>query len=196
MRKNMIPLLTAFTLFLSGCSQSPQSTSSGQKWQSEWTMVGKNIGIEAPAQLTLSENNEALAANGLYYATWVTGDSVPYTNSDGKSVDLYDAQLYFLASESRNGEKALENCANWLDKARENYDIKTEETVICGEQSYTLITYQCAGEDTPYAKGVSAFGTHGVNAVCAEFTCVENYEEDLESILTEFLNGCHYRADS
>lgn len=136
-----------------------------------------------------------LAADGLYYATWVTGSSVPYENSDGKAIDLYDAQLYFLASETPTDDSAREHCNSWLAAAKENYEIKSEDTIICNGHSYTLITYHCVGEDTPYDRGVSAFAACGSTAVCAEFTCLENYEGDLEAILTRFLNGCHYSTD-
>ena len=47
----------------------------------------------------------------------------------------------------------------------------------------------------PYDHGVSAFAACGTNAVCIEFTYIESYEKDLELILTDFLNGCHFDAD-
>lgn len=182
-------------LLLTGCSSAPQATINGEKWQSDWTKIGVNIGVDAPEQLTLLDNKEALAADGLYYATWVAGDSVPYENSDGNTIDLYDAQLYFLASEATDEEAAKKNYTAWLSAAKENYQVLEEDTITCNGQAYTLITYRCTGKDNPYDRGVSAFGTNGVNAVCAEFTCLETYTEDLEALLTEFLNGCHYRAE-
>ena len=62
-----------------------------------------------------------------------------------------------------------------------------EDTITCNGHSYTLISYRCVSENTPYDRGVSAFGTCGSTAICAEFTCLENYEGDLESTLTEFV---------
>lgn len=183
-------------LFLtSGCSSNTRTTTDGKEMSDEWTKVGRNIGIEVPKQLTLSEENDVLAGDGLYYATWVTGNSVPYKNSDGDTVDLYDAQLYFLANEANDEAGAKESYDTWLASARENYQIKEEKQITCNGQAYTMITYDCIGEDNPYDRGVSAFGTCGVNAVCAEFTCVKDYKEDLEAILTELLDGCHYKAE-
>ena len=85
-----------------------------------------SIGVEAPETLTFLENNEALAAEGLYYATWVDGNSVPYENSDGDTIELYDAQLYFLAGEAPDKDAAQEDCLTWLAAAKENYDVHSE----------------------------------------------------------------------
>lgn len=189
-------LLTIVVLFLllTGCSSAPKTTSTGQNWQDDWTKIGNSVGIEVPSQLTLLDSKETLAADGLYYATWVSGNSVPYENSDGETVDLYDAQLYLLTDEALSEEKAKTSCDTWLAAAKENYDVHTEETVTLNGQTYTLITYNCTNKGNPYDHGVSAFGVCGSTAVCAEFTCLENYEEDLETLLTEFLNGCHFKA--
>ena len=157
--------------------------------------IGRYITIDAPEPLTLLENKDALAADGLYYATWTDGNSVPYENSEGKMVDLYDAQLYFLVSETPDEETAVKNCNAWLAAARENYEVCSEEMITCNGQTYTLISYNCTGSSTPYDHGISVFGTCGANAVCAEFTCLKNYSKDLKPILTGFLNGCSFSAD-
>lgn len=195
MKKIKLLLFVFLVLIFTGCTSRPQTTTDGKKWSDDWINIGRNIGVDAPKQLTLLDNKETLAADGLYYATWTDGNAAPYENSDGDTIDLYDAQLYFLASEASNEKAALEACNSWLTAAKENYEIISEHTVTCNGHSYALITYNCVGEDTPYARGVSAFGACGVNAVCVEFTCLENYEKDLEPILTKLLDGCHYRAD-
>lgn len=193
-KKNGALLLLCLLLFLTGCVSEPTETVDGQKWQKDWTKIGTSLGIETPSGLTPLDNKEALAADGLYYATWVAGNSVPYENSEGDTIDLYDAQLYLLVSETMDKESAEKSCKTWLASAEERYKILEKDTVTCNGQSYTLITYDCIGEDTPYHRGVSAFGYSGANAVCAELTCLENYNEDLTQLLTEFLNGCHYSA--
>lgn len=195
MDKKYLLILTCLLFLLTGCSASPESTANHPDWKSTWTKIGNNIAIDAPKELTLLDQKEALAAEGLYYATWTAGSSVPYENSDGETIDLYDAQLYFLASESTKETSAQQNCSAWLAAAKENYDVQAEDIITCNGHSYTLITYRCVSENTPYDRGVSAFGTCGNIAVCAEFTCVENYSGDLESILTQVLDGCHYSTD-
>lgn len=195
MRRSKEWLLAGLLLGLCGCASAPQRAADGQAWQEDWTMVGTAVGIEETALLTPLENSEALAADGLYYATWVDGGCVPYENSDGDTVDLYDAQLYLLTSEAMSEESAADSCETWLAAARENYQVEQEETVTCNGQPYTWLTYRCIGEDNPYDRGVSAFGICGTTAVCAELTCREDYSGDLAAMLTDFLEGCHYRAE-
>lgn len=194
-KKKRFTILSA-CLFLSfalaGCSSLPAETTTGQKWQEDWTQIGNFMGVDAPAQLTLQDNKDTLAADGLYYAAWVTGQSAPYENSDGEVIDLYDAQLYLLASESSDEENAKKNCQTWLASAQENYEIITKEDVSCNGQPYTLITYNCTGGGTPYDHGVSALGVCGPHAICIELICTKDYDEDLTALLTEFLNNCHY----
>lgn len=183
------------SLALTGCSPPPAETTDGRKWQESWLMIGTGIGIDAPKSLTLLDHKEALAADGLYYAAWAAGSSVPYKNSEGETVDLYDAQLYLLVNEADTEKNAEKNCRAWLASADDNYEIISKDTLICNGQDYTVITYNCIGDDTPYDRGISAIGACGETAVCAELTCVEDYSGDLTQLLTEFLNGCYYRAD-
>ncbi len=147
-------------------------------------------------RLKLLENKTALAAEGLYYATWGIGDSEPYENSDGETVDLYEAQLYLLLEESEDQNDAQENTDTWLSAAGTNYDVSSEEEFSANGQSYTLLTYTCKGSDTPYSNGISAFAVSGSSAVCVELTCVESFQGDLSSILTNFLNCCSYSNDN
>lgn len=191
-RKNLLFLCFCLSLFLSGCSPHPTEALDGQPWNEEWTQVGTVLGVETPRQLTLLDNKDILAADGLYYATWTAGAPAPYENSDGDIIDLYDAQLYLLSSETPDEKTAEQDYQTWLASAKENYRVLEEETITCNGQSYTLITYDCISEDSPYDHGVSALGVCGSIAVCAELTCVEGYDEDLIALLTAFLNGCHY----
>jgi len=195
MKKRIYLFPLCLALLLSGCASGPRTAADGSQWQEDWVPVGTRIGIEAPEHLALLDNKETLAADGLYYAAWTAGDAIPYENSDGDTVDLYDAQLYFLSCEAMTEEKAKESCEAWLSAARENYEIHTEDVVTLGGQTYTWIAYDCVSEDSPYDRGVSAFGVCGATAVCAEFTCLTDYTEDLETTLTDFLNGCHFKAE-
>lgn len=190
-----LPIIICILIFFSGCSASILSNTEEQALQDGQLHIGKNISIDEPENLTLLDNKDVLAADGLYYATWVDGNSSPYINSDGENVTLYDAQLYFLTSETLSEEAAEKDYATWLSAAKENYDIYSEKTITCNDQTYTLIEYNCVGDANPYDHGISAFGTFYTNAVCIEFTCLENYNTELEPILTEFLNGCHYGTD-
>ena len=193
-QKLLLPI--CITLLLADCTSTPEKTTDGQAWQEEWTKIGTRTGVEAPAQLTLLDNKDTLAADGLYYATWVDGDSTPYNNSDGKTVDLYDAQLYFLTDEATSKEKAQKRYDVCLAAAKENYNVHSEHSATLNGQDYTIINYSCTAKDNPYDHGVSAFGVCNTTTVCAELACLENYTEDLETLLTEFLNGCHFSAET
>lgn len=192
MKKLRFFLLLCISLSLTGCAP---NISPAEQQPDGAVHMGKVLRVEPPAQLTLSESNDALAAEGLYYATWVDGDSVPYENSDNETIELYDAQLYLLAGEAPDSQTAQSDCDAWLAAARENYEVYAEDTIICNGQSYTLISYNCTGDTTPYNRGISVFGVHDTVAVCIELTCLEHYSKELEPILTEFLNGCHYSTD-
>lgn len=178
-------------LFVSGCSSSLNKDASAEN--TGIVTIGHSLEVQnTDERLTLSDNKDALAADGLYYATWVLGDSVPYENSDGETVDLYDAQLYLLLGESKNNESAQTNMKTWLAAAEANYVILDDKEVTCNEQTYHIIAYNCKEGNSPYAHGVSAFSVSNSAAVCIELTCRENYEENLETILTDFLNRCSY----
>lgn len=186
----------AVTLLLSSCSSlSPSRTGSADGSQAEdadgTITVGNSLTIQdIDSRLKLLNNLDTLSADGLYYAAWAMGDAEPYENSDGDTVDLYDAQLYLLLMECKSAQDAQSNIDTWLETGRNNYDILSEEEAVCNGQTYTLITYNCVSKDNPYARGISAFGAFSNSAVCIELTCREQFEDDLRSILTDFLEHC------
>lgn len=195
MKKIKLLFTICLSLILFGCASKPHTDTNQQKWQDEWTNVGTNLSIEVPEQFVLIDSNETLAADGMYYTSWGTGKCVPYENSDGNSIDLYDAQLYLLTSEASSTENAKSSCNAWLSAAKENYEVQEEDTLNINGQDYTLLRYNCISEDNPYDHGISAFGICDATAVCAELTCLSDYTQDLETLLTNFLNGCHFKTD-
>ena len=185
--------ITTLLALLTGCSILPDISESDTVVNSEYVTVGSSLTVHnIDTRLTLISNMDALSADGLYYASWTAGSSEPYENSDGDTVDLYDAQLYLLLGEFKSPDAAQENMNNWLAAGQTSYDVTDEKNVTCNEQSYTMVIYNFQNEENPYAHGVSAFGVYQNLAVCVELTCRENYEEDLEEMLTEFLNNCTY----
>ena len=155
--------------------------------------VGKTLVAPAPPEgFTLLDNKDILAANGLYYASWVNGEPQPYENSDGKTVDLYDAQLTLVVQENKTEEKAASAVSGWQELAQQNYDISDTQTLTAGGQEYTVIQFAYQDESNPYAFGVAAFGQKGTSAIEWELSCQESYTGDALAVLTEFLNGCTY----
>lgn len=195
-KKYICCLMTAAVFLVGGCA-APQIEEEVPETDAEGNLsVGTVLTVSKPDdRLKLLESKTALAAQGMYYATWVAGYPEPYENSDGESVDLYDAQLYLLLEEAGSAGKAAEDMETWLEDARDNYEVSQEEQISCNGQDYTMITYTCKDPDSPYDRGVSAFGTAGENAVCIELTCVEDYEDDLRDMLTGFLECCTYSTN-
>lgn len=192
-RSKYIICILCIAATLIGCSVLPSISDNDTVVNSEYVTIGSGLTVHnTDTRLTLISNIDALSADGLYYASWTAGSSEPYENSDGDTVDLYDAQLYLLLGEFKSSDAAQENMDNWLAAGQTNYDVTDEKTVTCSGQSYTMVIYNFQNEENPYAHGVSAFGVHQNLAVCVELTCRENYEEDLEEMLTDFLNNCTY----
>lgn len=184
----------ASAVFAAGCSANTEKVVDNTWEESGYAAVGKTLTVEkGDSPLDLLDNMDALTADGLYYAAWTMGDCEPYENSEGKTVDLYDAQLYLLLGEFKGEEEAKSNRDKWLDAGKSNYEILEEEEITCNGQDYTLITYNCVSEENPYARGVSAFGVYKDAAVCVEFTCREAFKEDLRTILVDFLDNCTYK---
>ncbi len=180
-------------LALTGCSSSASSAENTAAASGDVTIGDFLIIQNADSRLTLLNNLDTLSADGLYYASWVIGDASAFENSDGDTVDLYDASLYLLSGEFRNTQYAQENMDSWLAGAKKNYEVLNEEEITCNGQTYSLITYNSTHEDNPYARGISAFGVYENCAVCIELTCLDGFTEDLRDILVGFLESCSYR---
>lgn len=175
----------------------PPAEEAEDTWaDSGFLKAGHHLTIQnADNQLSLLDSKDVLSANGLYYITWTIGDSQPYENSDGDTVDLYDAQLYLCLGEYKSDEEAVKNKTKWLEAGKGNYQVLAEEEIVRGGQTYSLITYNCISEENPYARGISAFGVYESTAVCLELTCQENFDQDLRPILLSFLDNCSYSSD-
>ena len=180
-------------LMLTGCSLTSSLLEKEPIENTPYLKMGRHLEVNNTNEsLVLCDYKEALAGDGLYYATWRIGDAKPYENSDGDTVDLYDAQLYLLLGEFTSTEKAQENRDAWLDRGKVSYGISDEKSIDCNGQTYLMITYTFQNENNPYARGVSAFAVHDKLAVCAELTCQKDFTEDLETILSDFLENCTY----
>ncbi len=187
-------ILTALLALTSaGCSQSAGNDDTKPLVNEDYVTIGSRLTIHnTDSRLTLRDNMDALSSDGLYYATWIAGESESYENSDGDMVDLYDAQLYLLLGEHKTADAAQESMNSWLDAGRSNYHVTEEKSILCNGQPYTMITYDFTNKENPYSHGVSAFGVFENCSVCVELTCRENYEEDLPEMLNGFLAGFGY----
>lgn len=196
MKKLSLLLLTgAMSLSLAGCGQNiPVTVADGAKWDDSWVTVGGILGVDTPAGLDSRENNDTLGVNGMYYATWSSGEAEPYVNEDGEDADLYDAQLYLLLAGAKSAEEAEGTAAEWLEMASGQYQIEATSTETYNGQEFTVITYTFSSGTNPFSHGASAFGVYRNYAISAELSCREKFGGDAQTTLADFLKNCHYAA--
>lgn len=191
----LAPVFLALCLCLSGCGQNiPAAAADGAPWDESWVSVGGILGVDTPEGLDPRENSGALAASGMYYATWSAGEAVPYTNEDGESAELYDAQVYLLLAGYSAAGRAEETAAEWLAMASERYDVQGISMETYNGQTFTVAVYTLRSETNPYARGASAFGVYRNYAISAELTCRAGFEGEPQAILASFLESWHYAA--
>lgn len=155
--------------------------------------IGTTMVAPAPQEgFALLDNKDVLAPNGLYYASWVAGEPQPYENSEGETVDLYDAQLTLVVQESQTEERAASAVSGWLELARQNYLITETQTLTAAGQEYTVCLFEYTDAANPYSLGAAAFSQRGKSAIELELSCRQGFSGDRLEILAEFLNGCVY----
>lgn len=188
------PLAGLLCLALAGCGVAlpPEQAADGQEWSEDWVTVGQLVGVDTPDGMVHRENNEALSANGMYYATWSIGEGAPYTNEDGEEAQVYDAQVYLLLGGCDSEELAEDTAAQWRDMAALQYDIGETETQTHNGQEFTVITYTFDSQTNPYARGASAYGVYRNFALDVELICREDFDGDAAQLLAQFLDRCHY----
>lgn len=197
MKKCMALLLAGALCFgLTGCGTPlpPEKTADGQDWSEDWVTVGEVIGVDTPDGMDPRENNDALASNGMYYATWSMGEGVPYTNADGEEAELYDAQVYLLVGGHQSEKDAENTLTQWKDMAKLQYVIESTTEETHNGVDFTIITYTFDSDENPYARGASAFGIYRNFAVSIELTCQQDFAGDAVQLLGKFLESCHYAA--
>lgn len=174
-------------------SYSPRQATEDTWANSGFLKVGHNLTIKnADNSFHLLDNKDVLSANGLYYTAWAMGESHSYTDAEGKTIDLYDVQLYLILSEHKNTTEASNDMTKWIDLAESKYEVLAKEEALCNGHPYSLITYICTSEASPYDRGISAFAVYDNTAMCFELTGREIFEEDLRDILVSFLENCIY----
>lgn len=188
-------VLAALCAALTGCGQMlPETAADGSSWNEDWVTVGSVLGVDTPAGLTPRENNEALAAKGMYYATWSIGEASDYVNEEGEEAELYDAQVYVLLAGYDAAEKAEESMEKWLAMASSQYAVTQTYSETYNGQPFTVLTYTYTSQTNPFARGASAFGVYRNYAISVEVSCQESFDGNELDVLIEFLKNCHYAA--
>ena len=186
-------LLAVLLLGLCGCAKYPETALDGTAWNRDWVMLGTVLGVEEPGNgFVLNQNASVLTGQDTYYATWTVGEPTDYVNEDGKTVDLFPAQIYLLLYGCVDENAAEQAIADWMGRQQDSYTVESTEKQSINGVDYSILHYRCGSDTNPYDRGASAYGRYGAYVVSAEVTCVEEYEGDPAGILTDFLQGCHY----
>lgn len=179
-------------LTLTGCRASAKKTISGEDWDESWMRIGRVLGVEAPAHFELINDNDALSVSDIYYTEWACGKPLEFTNGDGETAFVYDAQLYLLLRETTTLELAESSAEEWKKLTEKNYDITENFTKEYSGLEFSVYKYNTVSEDNPYSGGVSAFGVWEHGAVSVELIFKESFSDDPDELLSTFLNGFHY----
>lgn len=184
MKKRITALLLLICVLLSGCGlpEAPEVAADGTPWSDEWITIGAVLGVENVEGWKNIRNEDLLADGGMYFASWVTGES-----KEG----VYPAQVFLVLSECESADDAGALVAEWTALVGENYTAETPEILEHRLGTFTLIPYTC-GADGTFDRGVSCVGVVGGRAVNLEISCMEDVELALNATVTEFLNGFHF----
>lgn len=190
MKKKITALLLMLCLLLGGCSlpEPPETAADGTPWSDEWTTLGAVLGVENVEGWKQQRNEDVLAAEGMYFASWIWGEAE--RNAEGESV--YPAQVFLVLSECETEQEAEALAAQWQELVEENYAAEPAHTLECATGSFTMIPYSCPEDSDTFSHGMSAIGMVGDRAVNLEISCMEGVSVDPEQTLTAFLNGFHF----
>lgn len=193
MKKRLILLLAAAGLCLTGCTVlPPERAADGLDWDESWVTIGGVLGVDTPDGLTARENNEALSANGMFYATWSAGEGEAYVNEDGGEARLYDAQVYVLLAGASSAGEAENAVREWLALADSRYTVEERFERSYNSQPFTVLTYTYGSDTNPYQRGASAYGVYRNFALSVELSCRDGFTGDELETLADFLEHCHY----
>lgn len=185
--KRFAAALLLLALTLAGCAGPVRDPS----WEADWIGFDSVLAVDTPAGFTLLENQDALGPNGLYYASWVTGEETPYENEEGEEVPLYEVQVYLLLETGADPGAAVED---WIAREKQNYSTGEAEKITVSGQEYSVLPLLSGREGNPYAQGTAVFAVRGAWSICLEVLCTG--DRDARQIADSFLNAFHYGTEA
>ena len=193
MKKTAILCTLMLCLMLSACSsQLPEKTAEGGAWDKDWTTIGSVLGVEPMDGWTVQRNEDVLAAEGTFYASWTKGEAISYTNENGDEVTTYDAQIHLVVMELETAADAEETAAQWQSLAEERYPDMEKSTGEYAGQSFEIAVYLFLQGSGPASKGASATGIRGNLAIQVDVVTLEDFSQEPLKVLKDFLEHCHY----
>lgn len=165
-------------------------------WDESWVRMAEYIGVEPVEGFTLNEHNDTLyMAAGIYYATWTTGEGRDYTNAEGESATVYDAQIYMLLEECYDAEGAEAAIGKWTAREKQAYEAGESDTKAYAGQDFQVLPLLSGREGNPYPSGAAAFAARDKWAISVELVCSDRFTGDAQLILEQFLTGLHYSEE-
>lgn len=189
MKKAAIVCILILCLTLSACgAKVPEKTADGEAWGGDWTTIGAFLGVEPMEGWTVQRNEDVLAAEGTFYASWTKGQALSYTNENDDRITTYDAQIHLVVMELDTPEDAEQTAAQWQSLARERYPDMKEST----DGSFRITTNSFPAGSGPASNGASATGIRGSRAIRVDVAVLADFPEEAADVLTDFLEHCHY----
>ncbi len=192
MKKRLLALGLILTMLLSGCAlpEPPETAADGTPWSDDWINLGAVLGVEPLEGWSLQRNEDALAAEGMYFASWTWGQP----EKDDAGTLRHPAQLFLVLSECESPADAEALVQEWTGMARETYVTGEADTLETALGSFTALPYRAADPEASFDLGISCLGIIGSRAVNLEISCRDGVDLDLEQTLTAFLSGFHFAS--
>lgn len=193
MKKAAILCTLILCLMLSACgAKLPEKTADGAAWGKDWTTIGSVLGVEPMDGWTVQRNEDVLAAEGTFYASWTKGEAISYTNENGDKVTTYDAQIHLVVMELETAADAEKTAAQWLALAEERYPDMEKSNGEYAGQSFQIAVFSFPQGSGPASKGASATGIRGNLAIQVDVVTLEDFSQEPLEVLADFLERCHY----
>lgn len=196
MKKAAIVCTLILCLMLSACgAKLPEKTADGMAWGKDWTTIGSALGVEPMDGWTVQRNEDVLAAEGTFYASWTKGEATSYTNENGEEVTTYDAQIHLVVQEFDIPGDAELTAALWQSLAEERYPNMEASNGEYAGQSFEITVYPFPQGSGPASLGASATGIRGNRAIRVDVATLEDFSQEPLDILADFLEHCHYAQE-
>lgn len=193
MKKTAFVCTLILCLLLSACgTKLPEKTADGAQWGKDWTTIGSALGVEPMDGWTVRRNEDVLAAEGTFYASWTKGEAISYTNENGDEVTTYDAQIHLVVQEFEIPGDAELTAALWQSLAKERYPNMEESNGEYAGQSFQITVYPFPDGSGPVSKGASATGIRDSRAIRVDVVTLESFSQEPLDVLTDFLEHCRF----